>query len=248
MKDRVDHLLVSRGLAKSGESARSLVMAGVIFSGSRRLDKPGTKLSIDSPLEVRGKPFPWVSRGGLKLDHALRHFKIKPKDTHALDIGASTGGFTDVLLSHGAKCVYAVDVGHGQLDWKLRCDPRVVVLEKTNARHLSSHLVPELCDLVVCDTSFISLRTVLPAALVLAKPIAHLIALIKPQFEVKRGEVGRNGVVRDRDLHGRVCNEVVGWLDAQAGWKVIGITESPIIGPKGNREFLVAAKHCAEQR
>jgi len=203
------------------------VMAGLVFSGEERIDKPGHLLALDRPLAVRGQDHPWVSRGGLKL-------------AHGLDVGASTGGFTDVLLTHGAAKVYAVDVGHGQLAWKLRQDPRVVVLEKTNARYLDRTLVPEPVDLVVCDASFISLTLVLPAALALAKPGARLVALIKPQFEVGKGEVGKGGVVRDPAQHSAVCEKIAGWLAGQ-GWTVLGLAESPITGPEGNREFLVAA-------
>ena len=244
-KPRLDHLLVTRGLADSGERARALVMAGVVFTGTRRLDKPGLRLAPDAPLEVRGRDHPWVSRGGLKLDHALRHFDIDPRGAVALDIGASTGGFTDVLLTGGARRIYAVDVGHGQLAWKLRSDPRVIVLERTNARHLGHDEVPEPVDLIVCDASFIGLRTVWPAPLALAPASAHLIALIKPQFEVGPEAVGHGGVVRDRALQQRVCAEIREWLDARPGWRVRGVTKSPITGPKGNREFLIAAARRA---
>jgi 23S rRNA (cytidine1920-2'-O)/16S rRNA (cytidine1409-2'-O)-methyltransferase len=163
----------------------------------------------------------------------------------ALDIGASTGGFSDVLLRRGARLVYAVDVGHGQLDWRLRNEPRVVVLERTNARHLNQNLIPEPVDLVVCDASFISLKLVLPAALELARPGAGLVALIKPQFEVGKGQVGKGGVVRDPALHEEVCAEIARWLGEQQGWQVLGVTESPITGPKGNREFLIGARRPA---
>jgi 23S rRNA (cytidine1920-2'-O)/16S rRNA (cytidine1409-2'-O)-methyltransferase len=197
-------------------------------------------LPLDAALILRGQDHPWVSRGGLKLAHGLGSFAIDPAGCLCLDVGASTGGFTDVLLSRGAAKVYAVDVGHGQLAWKLRTDPRVVVLEKTNARHLDRALIPEPVDLVVCDASFISLTLVLPAALALAKPDARLVALIKPQFEVGKGEVGKGGVVRDPAQHEAVCAKIRGWLEAQ-GWRVLGLTESPITGPEGNREFLIAA-------
>jgi len=244
-KPRLDQLLVTRGLAESGERARALVMAGVVFTGTRRLDKPGLRLAPDAPLEVRGRDHRWVSRGGLKLDHALQHFEIEPLGAVALDIGASTGGFTDVLLARGARRVYAVDVGHGQLAWKLRNDPRVMVRERTNARYIGREEVPDGADLIVCDASFIGLRTVLPAPLALAAASAHLVALIKPQFEVGPAAVGRGGVVRDAAAHQQVCDDIDEWLDTRPGWRVIGVTESPITGPKGNREFLIAAARGA---
>jgi 23S rRNA (cytidine1920-2'-O)/16S rRNA (cytidine1409-2'-O)-methyltransferase len=216
-------------------------MAGLVYSGERRLDKPGTAIGEETSLEVRGAPHPWVSRGGLKLAHALAHFALDVTDAIALDIGASTGGFTDVLLANGAAKVYAVDVGHGQLAWKLRNDARVVVLEKTNARALDATLVPEPPEIVVCDASFIGLQTVLPASLALAAPGAHLVALIKPQFEVGRGLVGKGGVVRDPALHAEVRARIEAWLSVTMGWRVLGVTPSPITGPDGNVEFLIAA-------
>jgi 23S rRNA (cytidine1920-2'-O)/16S rRNA (cytidine1409-2'-O)-methyltransferase len=212
-----------------------------VFSGTTRLDKPGLLIAADRPLEIRGADHPWVSRGGLKLAHALDTFAIDPAGLVVLDVGASTGGFTDVVLARGAKTVYAVDVGHGQLAWKLRNDPRVVVLERTNARHLTSREVPEPVDLVVCDASFIGLETVLPAPLALARPDARLVALIKPQFEVGKGRVGKGGVVRDAALHQEVCGRIAAWLPRQ-GWAVLGLAESPILGPEGNKEFLIAAR------
>jgi 23S rRNA (cytidine1920-2'-O)/16S rRNA (cytidine1409-2'-O)-methyltransferase len=195
---------------------------------------------------VRGKDHPWVSRGGVKLDHALNYFGIDPSGLICLDVGASTGGFTDVLLARGAAKVYAVDVGHGQLAWKLRQDARVVVLERTNARHLTRAEIPEPIELIVCDASFIGLETVLPASLGLAAPGGCLIALIKPQFEVGPGRIGKGGVVRDPALHAEVCERIQAWLERQPGWRVLGITESPITGPEGNIEFLIAARHGGE--
>ncbi len=192
-------------------------------------------------VELRGRDHPWVSRGGVKLARALDHFTLDVTGLVALDIGASTGGFTDVLLSRGAARVYAVDVGHGQLAWKLRQDPRVVVIERTNERHLTTSEIPEAPDLVVCDASFIGLETVLPAALSLAKPHAVLVALIKPQFEVGPARVGKGGVVRDPALHREVCARIAAWLES-IGWAVQGIVESPIRGPEGNVEFLVHAR------
>jgi 23S rRNA (cytidine1920-2'-O)/16S rRNA (cytidine1409-2'-O)-methyltransferase len=241
-KQRLDQLLVARGLAESRAKAQALIMAGQVYSGERRLDKPGMTLPDDAGIELRGPDHPWASRGGLKLAHALDHFEIDPTDRIALDIGASTGGFTDVLLVRGAKRVYAVDVGHGQLAWKLRQDPRVVVLERVNARHLTSEQVTEAVDFITCDASFIGLETVLPAPMALAASGAYLVALIKPQFEVGKGRVGKGGVVRDPALHREVCERIREWLDARPGWAVIGITESPITGPQGNREFLIAAR------
>jgi 23S rRNA (cytidine1920-2'-O)/16S rRNA (cytidine1409-2'-O)-methyltransferase len=217
------------------------VLAGQVFSGERRLDKPGHALAADSPLELRGATSPYVSRGGVKLAHGLDDFGIDPAGMVALDVGASTGGFTDVLLRRGARRVYAVDVGRGQLDWRLRNDPRVVVLERTNARYLTGELIPEQVELVACDVSFISLKLVLPAALQLTRPRAILVALIKPQFEVGKGQVGKGGVVRDPALHEQVCGEIARWLGKAQGWRVLGITPSPIAGPKGNRESLIAA-------
>jgi 23S rRNA (cytidine1920-2'-O)/16S rRNA (cytidine1409-2'-O)-methyltransferase len=239
----LDQLLVDRGLADSRARAQALIMAGLVFSGEARLDKAGTKLGDDTPLEVRGQDHPWVSRGGLKLDHALTHFALDVTGAVALDVGASTGGFTDVLLSRGAAKVYAVDVGHGQLAWKLRTDARVVVLEKLNARYLDESHVPERVDFICCDASFISLATVLAAPLQRAKPGATLVALIKPQFEAGRANVGKKGVVSDPAVHAAVCERVRDWLLGLAGWSILGITESPITGPEGNKEFLIAAKY-----
>ncbi|MBI5120706.1 MAG: TlyA family RNA methyltransferase [Rhodospirillales bacterium] len=242
MKVRLDQLLVDRGLAESRAKAQALVMAGQVYSGERRLDKPGHPIADDAAIDLKGQPHPYVSRGGLKLAHALSHFAIDPKGWVGLDVGASTGGFTDVLLQNGASKVYAVDVGHGQLAWKLRNDPRLVVLERINARHLSNEQVPEPIDIVVCDASFIGLETVLPAPLALAKPQAWLVALIKPQFEVGKGRVGKGGVVRDPALHAEVCARIQDWVNGLAGWRVVGVEPSPILGPEGNVEFLLAAR------
>lgn len=241
-KVRVDQLLVERGLAESRTRAQALIMAGTVFSGERKIAKAGDTLAPDAALEVKGRDHPWVSRGGLKLDHALAHFGWDITGAVVIDVGASTGGFTDVALTRGAAKVYAVDVGHGQLAWKLRQDERVVVLEKTNARHLSAEIIPEPVDLVVCDASFIGLKTVLPAAMALTKPHARLVALIKPQFEVGKARVGKGGVVRDPALHAEVCADIEAWMNAQPGWRVAGLTTSPITGPEGNVEFLIAAE------
>ena len=215
-------------------------MAGAVFSGERKIAKAGDLLAEDAPLEVKGRDHPWVSRGGVKLDHGLSNFDFDVTGAIALDVGSSTGGFTDVLLSRDAAKVYAVDVGTNQLAWKLRQDPRVAVHEQTNARSIDASIVPEPVDIVVCDASFISLTKVLPAALGLAKAGARLIALVKPQFEAGREEVGKGGVVRDPDVHRRVCEAAVAWVESQ-GWTVLGVVESPITGPEGNKEFLLGA-------
>jgi 23S rRNA (cytidine1920-2'-O)/16S rRNA (cytidine1409-2'-O)-methyltransferase len=239
-KLRIDQLLVERGLAESRARAQALVMAGLVFVGDRKVDKAGQAVATDAVIDVKGRDHPWVSRGGVKLAHALEHFGWDVAGAVVLDVGASTGGFTDVALTKGAARVYAVDVGHGQLAWKLRQDPRVVVLEKTNARHLTAEQIPEPVDLIVCDASFISLKTVLTTPLTFAAPRARLAALVKPQFEAGPGEVGKGGVVRDPAIHARVCAEAEGWLAAQPGWRVEGLTQSPISGPEGNIEFLLA--------
>jgi 23S rRNA (cytidine1920-2'-O)/16S rRNA (cytidine1409-2'-O)-methyltransferase len=238
---RADQLMVECGLAPTRAKAQALILAGKLFVGDTRIDKAGSLLARDTALELRGEPHPFVSRGGVKLAHGLAHFGISAAGAVALDVGASTGGFTDVLLQQGAARVYAVDVGRGQLDWKLRGDPRVVVLERTNARRLTGAEIPEPVDLVVCDASFIGLETVLPAALALARPGARLVALIKPQFEVGKGRVGKGGVVRDPALHDEVCKRIERWLVETMGWRVLGLTDSPIQGADGNREFLIAA-------
>jgi len=240
-KQRIDQLLVDRGLAESRTRAQALVLAGLVFVGETKIVKSGQTVPCDANVEVRGRDHPWVSRGGIKLAHAIVHFGLDPAGATAMDIGSSTGGFTDVLLSHGAVRVFAVDSGTNQLAWKLRQDPRVTVLEQTSARVLTPEQIDAPCDWVVCDASFIGLAKVLEVPLRLAAPRCTLVALIKPQFEVGRGEVGKGGVVRDPALHARVCHEVRDWL-VQSGWAVEGIVESPITGPEGNVEFLVYAK------
>jgi 23S rRNA (cytidine1920-2'-O)/16S rRNA (cytidine1409-2'-O)-methyltransferase len=242
LRQRADQLLVDRGLVESRTRAQALILAGKVFSGEQRIDKAGQSLAPDTPLEVRGQDHPWASRGGLKLDHALSHFSLSPQGRICLDVGASTGGFTDVLLTHGAAKVHAVDVGHGQLAWKLRSDLRVVVHEKTNARYLTRETITDPIDALVCDASFIGLATLLPAPLALCAPGAWAVALIKPQFEAGPEAVGRKGVVRDPAVHLAVCERIEAWWAAQPGWRVLGITESPITGPEGNREFLIAAE------
>jgi 23S rRNA (cytidine1920-2'-O)/16S rRNA (cytidine1409-2'-O)-methyltransferase len=240
-KQRIDQLLVSRGLAESRARAQALVMAGLVFVDDRKIDKSGQQVAEDAVVTVKGRDHPWVSRGGVKLAHALDRFSLKPAGAVAMDIGSSTGGFTDVLLQNGAEHVFAVDSGTNQLAWKLRQDPRVTVLEQTSARVLTREQIDRPCDWVVCDASFIGLAKVLERPLELAAPDCRLVALIKPQFEVGREEVGKGGVVRDPGLHARVCGEVRDWL-TRGGWTVDGIIESPITGPEGNVEFLVAAR------
>ena len=240
-KQRADQMLVDRGLAESRTRAQALIMAGLVFAGDRKVDKSGQQFADDVVLDVRGRDHPWVSRGGIKLAHALDHFGWDVTQTVAIDVGSSTGGFTDVLLARGAARVYAVDSGTNQLAWKLRQDPRVIVHEQTSARVLTEAHVPELVDIIVCDASFIGLAKVLEVPFRFAKPQARLAALIKPQFEAGRGEVGKGGVVRDPAINERVCREVADWVAAQ-GWQVLGITQSPITGPEGNVEFLIGAE------
>jgi 23S rRNA (cytidine1920-2'-O)/16S rRNA (cytidine1409-2'-O)-methyltransferase len=240
-KRRIDQLLVERGEAESRARAQALVMAGLVFAGERRIEKPGQQVAADIAIEVRGRDHPWVGRGGVKLAHAITEFGLKPRGAVAMDIGSSTGGFTEVLLAHGAEHVFAVDVGTNQLAWKLRQDPRVTVLEQTNARALTPQQIDRPCDWVVCDASFIGLAKVLEVPLRLAEPRCRLVALIKPQFEVGRDEVGKGGIVRDPALHQRVCDEVSQWLES-SGWQIDGIVESPITGTEGNVEFLLTAQ------
>jgi len=240
-KSRADVALVARGLAESRAKAQALIMAGKVFSGSVRVDKAGAQIKDDAALEVRGKDHPWVGRGGLKLDHAIKVFGLSGLDRVAMDVGASTGGFTDVLLDAGAKRVYAVGVGRGQLAWRRRNDARVIVLEGVNARYLTDEQVPEKVSAIVCDASFIGLQTVLQRPLEFAEPGCWLAALIKPQFEVGREYIGKNGVVRDVSARQLCVDNIVQWLDDLPGWSVTGITESPITGAEGNVEFVVAA-------
>jgi len=244
-KQRADILLVERALAESRARAQAAIMAGLVFSGDRRIDKAGESLAADAPLEVRGPEHPWVSRGALKLVRALDHFNVDPTGLHCLDIGASTGGFTDVLLTRGAAKVVAVDVGRGPLAWKLRENPRVVVMEGVNARSLTPEDIPIPVEMIVCDASFIGLEKVLAAPLSLASAHCVLIALIKPQFQLERGAVGKGGIVRDPAHHERACETVRLWLDGLPNWTVDGITGSPITGAKGNKEFLIVAHRDA---
>ena len=239
MKVRADQLLAERGLAESRTRAQALIMAGLVFAGEAKVAKAGQMLAPDAALEVRGRDHPWVSRGGVKLAHGLDHVAWSVEGAVAIDVGSSTGGFTDVLLQRGAARVYAVDSGTNQLAWKLRQDPRVVVLEQTSARILTTTHIPEPVDLIVCDASFIGLAKVLERPLLFARPTARALVLIKPQFEAGKAEVGRGGVVRDHQVHQRVCQEVAEWFAAQ-GWRFAGLTQSPITGPEGNVEFLLA--------
>jgi 23S rRNA (cytidine1920-2'-O)/16S rRNA (cytidine1409-2'-O)-methyltransferase len=247
-RQRADQALVDRGLAESRTRAQALIMAGKVFSGEARVQKPGDAILADAPLEVRGQDHPWVSRGGIKLAHALAHFGLSPAGLVCLDIGASTGGFTDVLLQSGAARVHAVDVGHGQLAWRLRGDPHVIVHERTNARHLTAAQLPDPISALVCDASFIGLRTVLPAALSLCAPGAWAVALIKPQFEAGPSRVGPRGVVRDPAVHHEVCETISQWWASQPRWRIHGVIPSPITGPEGNVEFLIAASQLKETK
>ncbi len=243
-KQRADQLLVDRGLAESRTRAQALILAGLAFVGDRKIDKAGQQIAEDAAISVKGRDHPWVSRGGIKLDHALTHLGWDVAGAVAIDVGSSTGGFTDVMLTRGAARVYAVDSGTNQLAWKLRQDDRVIVHEQTSARVLTADHIPEPVDLIVCDASFIALSKVLPVPMAFAKAGARLVALIKPQFEAERHEVGKKGVVRDAAVHARVCSEVRDWLE-RSGWRVVETVESPITGPEGNVEFLIAATKSA---
>ena len=241
VKQRLDQLLADRGLADSRAKAQAYIMAGLVSVAGKKMDKPGHKIASDAEIELKGKDHPWVSRGGIKLDHGLRYFDIDVSGLIAMDVGSSTGGFTDVLLTGGAKKVYAVDSGTNQLAWKLRQDDRVVVHEQTSARILTDQHIPEQVDIIVCDASFISLIKVLERPLEFAKETAILMALVKPQFEAERHDVGKGGVVRDEAVRQAACEKVRDWL-ISSGWDILGITQSPITGPKGNVEFLIGAR------
>ncbi len=240
-RQRADVLLVERGLVETRARAQALIMAGKVVAGERAVTKAGELLASDTPLRLKDQDHPWVSRGGLKLAHGLATFGFPVAGRVCLDIGASTGGFTDVLLANGAARVHAVDVGHGQLAWKLRTDPRVVVHERTNARHLTFEQIGETVGAIVCDASFIGLRTIMPPSLHLAAPEAWTIVLIKPQFEAGPDAVNRRGVIHDSQVHIQVCAMIRAWWDALPGWRVVDIIESPIKGPEGNKEFLLGS-------
>lgn len=239
---RLDKLLVDRGLVASRERAQALILAAKVLVDGIPVTKAGQKVSEKAEVRLAGEDIPYVSRGGLKLEHAVQRFKIDVTGLVAMDVGASTGGFTDCLLQHGARRVYAVDVGYGQLAWKLRQDARVVVIERRNIRYLEKELVPEPVDLVTIDASFISLKLIIPAIIPFLADSATVIALIKPQFEAGRAHVGKGGVVRDPAVHEQVCQSIAEAFKLQ-GFRVFGIIPSPILGPKGNREFLLAAFH-----
>ncbi len=239
-KVRLDRLLVERGISPSGERARALILSGAVLVNERPVDKAGTAVSADVELRIRGEDNPYVSRGGLKLKAAITAFGIDAKGLTALDVGASTGGFTDCLLQEGARKVYAVDVGYGQFAWSLRKDPRVVLFERTNIRFFSGEGIEDKIDIVVIDTSFISLKIVIPAALKLLKGRATVVALVKPQFEAGQGEVGKRGVVRDPALHRKILDGMVEFCRS-LGLRVMGTCESPLLGPAGNKEFFVHA-------
>jgi len=241
-KVRLDQLVFDLGLTESRERAKTTIMSGLVFVNGQRVDKPGTAVDPEAKIELHGEALPFVSRGGFKLDKALKVFPVDPAEKICLDCGASTGGFTDVLLQHGAKKVYAVDVGYGQLAWKLRTDARVVNLERTNLRYVTEEQIPERIDLAVMDVSFISIRLVIPAVKALLRPEADFICLIKPQFEAGREEVGKKGVVRDSAVHKRVIREILDFVPT-AGLTVVGLDYSPIKGPEGNIEYLCHLKN-----
>ena len=231
-------MLVEKGLAKSRQRARALIMAGKVLVNGQPVDKPGVFVSADATLELKGEDIPYVSRGGLKLEAALNNLGLNVIDKVCMDVGASSGGFTDCLLQHGAERVYAVDVGYGQLAWKLRRDPRVVVIERTNVRHMTADALPDPVDLVTIDVSFISLKIVVPAVERFMKPDASILALIKPQFEVGKGQVGKGGVVREPALHRQVIDDLTDFF-ATIKLRPETVYPSPLLGPKGNREFFI---------
>ncbi|MDP4126781.1 MAG: TlyA family RNA methyltransferase [Bacillota bacterium] len=236
-KERIDVLLVKNGLAASREKGKAMVMAGIVFVGGQRVDKPGTEIPEESLIEVKGETLPFVSRGGLKLAKAVEAFSLNFKDRAVADIGASTGGFTDCVLQNGARRVYAVDVGYGQLDWKLRTDPRVVSMERVNARYLDKESLPEKVDWVVSDVAFISITKIFPAMLAILKDEGQVLTLIKPQFEAGREHVGKKGVVKDSLVHQQVLEQVLNQAEIM-GFQVLGLDYSPIRGPEGNIEYL----------
>lgn len=240
IKPRLDRLLVDRGLAESRERGQAMIIAGLVLVNGQKVEKSGSLVPGDADIRILGDPMPYVSRGGLKLEKALDEYGIDVKDKTCLDVGASTGGFTDCLLQHGAKKVYAVDVGYGQMAWKVRQDPRVIVIERTNIRDMSPSLIPEKTDIAVIDVSFISLEKVIPSVLGFLNPGAGIIALIKPQFEVGKGQVGKGGIVRDVVAR-EAAVEKVRAAFRSAGLEVRGIIASPITGQDGNIEYLIYA-------
>jgi 23S rRNA (cytidine1920-2'-O)/16S rRNA (cytidine1409-2'-O)-methyltransferase len=240
-RERLDKLLVGRGLTQSREKARALIMEGKVAVEGRMIDKPGAQVNADAELQLRGEESPYVSRGGEKLEGALKAFGIDPKGMVVMDVGASTGGFTDCVLQKGADKVHAVDVGYGQLAWKLQKDPRVVNLERRNIRYLKREEVSKEADLILIDTSFISIEKFLPHLLRFLKKEGSILGLVKPQFEVGKGEVGKGGVVREAALHQKVIDRI-STFSRGLGLKVLGVTESPLLGPKGNKEFFICLK------
>ena len=242
MKYRLDEYLVKKKLAENKTQAQALIMSGVVYAKERKLEKPGIKISEDADVELRNNKSKWVSRGGNKLEHALDYFLIDPSGLTAIDVGASTGGFSHVLLERGIEKIFCVDVGYGQLNSRVSNDRRVTVLDRTNARYISERDISVGLDLVVCDVSFISLKTILPSILNLTNDKSYLVSLIKPQFEVGKGFVGKGGIVRDSNLHGQVCSDIESWINNQPGWRTFGVTPSPIYGKSGNKEFLIFAK------
>ena len=241
LKIRLDELLVERGLVESRSQAKGFILAGKVFSNENRLEKVGKIVDYDVPLAIKGKDHAWVSRGGLKIDYAISYFGFDVGERVCLDLGASTGGFTHVLIERGAKKVYAVDVGYGQLDWKIRNLAEVVVVERTNARFLTNTEIPEPISFLCCDASFISLTKILPNSMGLVDSGGVLLALVKPQFELDRKLVGKNGIIKDRSKHQLACEKIYDWLDSFPNWSPISIIESPIKGAKGNIEFFIAA-------
>ncbi|MEH7111847.1 TlyA family RNA methyltransferase [Neobacillus niacini] len=246
-KERLDVLLVERGLAETREKAKRSIMAGLVYSNEERLDKPGEKVKIDIPLMIKGNALPYVSRGGLKLEKALKIFDVTVQDKTMLDIGASTGGFTDCALQNGAKMSYALDVGYNQLAWKLRQDERVVVMERTNFRYVTpKDLAGEMPNFATIDVSFISLKLILPVLKTLLVPDSDIIALVKPQFEAGRDQVGKKGIVRDQKVHLQVVNKIVDF-SLEQGFNVVNLSFSPITGGDGNIEFLLHLRWQGEQ-
>ncbi len=245
-KERLDLLLVKNGLAPSREKAKALIMSGIVYVEGQKEDKPGSVFASDASVEVRGEKLPYVSRGGLKLEKALKVFPIDLTGKICMDIGASTGGFTDCMLQNGASRVYAIDVGHGQLDWKLRNDDRVICMEKTNFRYTGKEDIPDTVEFAACDVAFISISKILPNAYEILSEGGEMVCLIKPQFEAGRDKVGKKGVVRDPGVHGEVIEACLGYA-GDCGFRLLDLTGSPIRGPEGNIEYLMYLKKGGEE-